>query len=159
LENRTYAWLRTKIINEYKLEQRKFEEAENCRWKSSDNHQPEYEKLLKLENGKVLQIIKYFGYMSGQTEVRIDDKFPLDGFYKEESVPVCYEISKGRIKMEYYLESYPQKNGLELIVAGSRISGIRKGCPAWVNDSPAPSGRYTRGFFHTKINIKDGRVV
>lgn len=115
-----------------------------------------YEKTFKLKDGRELQIINDYGY-SGSTEVRINDKIPEDGFYRVAISEIAYEIKNGKIKMEYYIESYKQGDGQTIEIGGSRIDGIRKNCPVWLNGQPAPNGIYKKGWF-SNITIENGKI-
>lgn len=115
-----------------------------------------YEKTFKLKDGRELEIIKDYGY-SGSTEVRINDKIPEDGFYRVASPEIAYEIENGKIKMEYYIESYKQDDGQTIEIGGSRFNGIRKNCPVWLNGQPAPNGIYKKGWF-SNITIENGKI-
>lgn len=115
-----------------------------------------YDKTIKLKDGRELQIIKDYGY-SGSTEVRINDSIPEDDFYRPLNSNIAYEIKNGKIKMEYYLETYAQSDGQRIEIGGSRKNGIIKGCPVWLNGSPAPNGVYKNGWF-SNIIVENGKV-
>jgi hypothetical protein len=116
-----------------------------------------YEKELKLSDGRLLQIIKDMGF-SGLTEVLINDGNPEDGFYRLSNVEIAYEIENGKIKMEYYIEKFKQDDNSEIEVGGSRITGISKNSPVWLNGNAAPDGEYKKGLF-SRIKVKNGRIV
>lgn len=115
-----------------------------------------YEKTFKLKDRRELQIIKDYGY-SGSTKVRIKDKIPEDGFYLISSSKIAYQIENGKIKMEFYIESYKQNDGQIIEIGGSRIDGIRKNSPVWLNGQPAPDGIYKKGWF-SNITIENGKI-
>ena len=115
-----------------------------------------YDKTIELKDGRVLQIVKDLGY-SGSTEVRINDNIPEDDFYRPLNSEIIYEIKNGKIKMEYYIESYRQIDGQIIEIGGSLIDGIRKGCPVWLNGKPAPNGNYKKGWF-SNITVEEGKI-
>ena len=115
-----------------------------------------YEKTIKLNDGRELQIIKDHGY-SGSTEVRINDSIPEDDFYRPMNSEIVYEIKNGKIQMEYYIDRYDQGDGQKIEIGGSRIHGIRKGCPVWLNGRPAPNGVYKKGWF-SNITVENGKI-
>lgn len=155
LENKTYIRLKSKILAEYKLEVVKEAQKRESARKDTGI---KYEKTIRLKDGVILQVINDRSYMSGQAEVRINDQVPKDGFYFFEDGKGGYEIRNGKTLMEYYIEVYPQDGGRTLTVAASRISGIEKGCRAWLDDVQAPTGFYRRGFLRT-FTVKDGFLV
>jgi hypothetical protein len=115
-----------------------------------------YEKIIKLKDGRELQIIKDFGF-SGSTEVKINDVTPEDGFYRLLTSEKIFEVKDGKIIMEYYIESFSQDNGEKIEISCSRLDGIRKGSLVWLNGRPAPDGVYKKGCF-SKITVKNGKV-
>jgi len=116
----------------------------------------QYQEELKLRDGRTLQVINDLVY-SGSTEVRINHQIPEDGFYLLSEKPLAYEIEGGKIKMEYYIEKDEQKDGKIIEFGGSRINGIRKGCPVWLNGEFAPDGEYKKGWF-SKVKVEKGRI-
>jgi uncharacterized RDD family membrane protein YckC len=116
-----------------------------------------YEKELKLLDGRSLQIIKDMGFFCS-TEVFIDDDCPDDGFYRLYNGKIAYEIENGKIKMEYYIEKFKQDEDSEIEVGGSRITGISKQSPVWLNGKIAPDGEYKKGLF-SRIKVKNGRII
>lgn len=115
-----------------------------------------YEKTFKLKDGRELQFIKDHGYL-GSTEVRINDNVPEDGFYRVSSPEIAFEIENGKIKMEYFIESYKQDDGQTIEIGGSRIDGIGKNCLAWLNGRPAPNGIYKKGWL-SDVTIENGKI-
>ena len=116
----------------------------------------DYEKFVELNDGRILQIIKAFGF-SGRTEVRIKDLIPKDGFYLLMNKSTAYKIVDGKIEMEYYIENFKQSDGTILEIGGSRISGIGINCPVWINQIPALDGIYEKG--RSKISVKNGIII
>ncbi len=116
-----------------------------------------YESEIPLKNGMNLQIIQYLGY-SGSTQVRINNLIPENGFYRAKNSNRLFEIKDGKIDMEYYIEKHKQDDGRIIEISGSRLDGIRTGCPVWLNDSFAPDGVYKKGWFST-IRVKSGRII
>lgn len=115
-----------------------------------------YDTVIKLKDGRELQIIKDLGN-SGLTEVRINGNIPEDDFYRPSNSEIVYEIKDGRIKMEYYTNSYVQSDGQIIEIGGSLVDGIRRGCPVWLNERPAPNGHYKKGWF-SNITVEDGKI-
>ncbi len=126
------------------------------RSESSATRSITFEKEIPLVGGGVLQIIRDHGN-TGSSPVRISGDTTMDGVYRAADIDRAYEIVDNKIRVEYYIETFRQSDGRMLEVAGSRIAGISKGCPAWVNGSIAPDGEYQKGWF-SKLRIKDGRV-
>ena len=59
--------------------------------------------------------------------------------------------------MEYYIESYKQDDGKIIEIGGSRINGVRKNCPVWMNGQAAPNGIYKKGWF-SNITVENGKI-
>jgi hypothetical protein len=59
--------------------------------------------------------------------------------------------------MEYYIENYKQDDGQIIEIGGSRIDGIGKGCPVWLNGKLAPNGIYKKGWF-SNITVENGQI-
>lgn len=116
-----------------------------------------FEKELVLQNGEILQIVKDLGY-SGPTEVKINNKALIDGFYRLANEEIVYEIKESKIKMEYYIEKFRQENGEFIEVGGTVFSGITKGSPVWLEGNVAPNGIYKKGWFFS-IEVRDGKII
>lgn len=116
-----------------------------------------YEKFINLMDNQILQVVKNLGYL-GETEVHINEKPALDGFYRSSDGEIVYEVVDGKIKMEYFIESFKQKNRSILEVGASRIDGFCNDSPVWLNGVPAPDGKYSMGFFRT-ATVSNGRLT
>ncbi len=136
-----------------------------------------YHKELQLSDGRILQFIND----SESTEVRINHKSAEDGLYRLAGAEIAYEIERGRIKMEYYIEKFKQKNGQIIEVGGSRIYGISKGSPVWINGNHKSAkdglyrglyrlagaeiayeierGRIKMGYYIEKFKQKNGQII
>jgi hypothetical protein len=115
-----------------------------------------YQKEFKLLDGRTLQIIENFGYL-GETEVKINYKIPENGFYFLAQQEIAYEIQDGKVKMEYYIEEYNQNDGTTIKIGGSRMNGINKNSPVWLDGKLAPDGEYKKGWF-SKIQVEKGKI-
>lgn len=115
-----------------------------------------YQKQLKLKDGRILQIIKDMGY-TGDTEVKINNQIPENGFYVLTQNEIAYEVIDGKINMEYYIEKYKQEDGGVIEIGGKRTSGIGRNCPVWLNGKLAPDGVYKKGWF-SKIVVVNGLI-
>lgn len=116
-----------------------------------------YEKEIPLLNGMNLQVIQYLGY-SGNTEVRINNLIPENGFYRATNSNLAFEVNDGRIAMEFYLEKHKQEDGTFIEIGGSRMYGVESGSPVWLGKELAPNGVYKSGWFST-IKVVNGRIV
>ena len=113
----------------------------------------------KLINGVRLQYLNEIDSINNP-EVRINDAFPINGYYKLYNKKVAYKITDGEITNTYYTTDYKQNNG-DIIEVGTfpkGFNGISKGNPVWLNDKPAPDGRYKIALLD-RINVVNGIIV
>ena len=89
--------------------------------------------------------------------VKLNGHKPEDGLYKSLS-NIRFEIVDGILHKEFRVDAYTQPNGLTIEVDCYRLQSSIKGSRIWLNDFPAPDGRYKTGMF-SSINVKNGVVV
>ncbi len=124
---------------------------------SKQSKSNEYKREFHLDDGRRIQVIIYNGYNS-KPEIRIDNKTPIDGYYKISETDIVYEVKDGVAVMEYYSEYYKQEDGSILQILGNRINGICKGSPVWIDNKPAPDGVYKCGWI-SKVKVENGKKV
>ena len=163
IENLTYTKLKAKIIKEYKEEQIQIQKAKQARFEAEQRRRESanisYEKEEELIDGRILQIVKDLGY-NGDTEVRINNKIPKDGFYRLEGYELAYQIKDGKILHVFFEKHYKQhdNNYVIYLCADERNKKILDKSPVWLDNELAPDGVYKTGWF-SSITVKDGKVV
>jgi hypothetical protein len=60
--------------------------------------------------------------------------------------------------MEYFIQSFKQKNQSILEIGVSRIDGFCNDSPVWLNGVTAPDGNYSMVFFRT-ATVSNGRLT
>ncbi len=95
---------------------------------------------------------RYFAYHN--EEVLKQGKYIFEN--NPTSILIVKELSE--VEAFYTILSYSQKDGSELIIHSKPIDGIVSGCKVFINDVPAPDGRYSVGWFKS-INVKNGLVA
>jgi hypothetical protein len=95
---------------------------------------------------------RYFAYH--------DEEILKQGEYTFENNPTSILIIKelGEIEEFYTIRHYKQKDGSEIVVHSKPVDGIVKGCNVYINESPAPDGRYRLTWLKS-INVKNGVVT
>ena len=158
LENITYNNLKAKIIKQYLKDVKSKQLALDTANKIREKQLPIYKKTVPLADGLTLQIVQKDKFTSGLDKVRIENQIPADGFYFSKNRNSGYEIRNGVIEKNCYIQEYKQKDGKTLRIAGDRVMGVGKKSRAWVDEKPAPTGKYRLGWIQ-KVNIKDGFVT
>lgn len=118
-----------------------------------------YVNLEKLNTGQILQFIDEID-SSESPEVRIDDVFPINGFYKLLEKTIAYEVIDGKILNKYYVSSFDLYKGDGVIEIGSicaEYNQIAIGNPVWFNNEIAPNGSYRIAFLD-KIGVINGVI-
>ncbi|TXF86321.1 hypothetical protein FUA23_19575 [Neolewinella aurantiaca] len=95
---------------------------------------------------------RYFAYHN--------EEILKQGKYTFENNPTSILVIKelGEIEMFYTIQHYKQKDGSELVIHSKPVDGIINGCKAFVNDAPAPDGRYRLSWLKS-VNVKSGVVT
>jgi hypothetical protein len=68
-----------------------------------------------------------------------------------------YEIADGILTNEFFFVECKQIDGRVAEFELNMMSGISKGNRVWINNAPAPDGRYKAGFLHN-MSVSNGLV-
>jgi hypothetical protein len=101
-------------------------------------------KFAKLPNGKNLGV--YLDYSNSLVnlgcKVEVDMVNASDGLYKPLNSNKEYEVENSRIAKIFHITTYKSKSGETIILKQRDQYSISKGDYVFINEEPAPSGKY-----------------
>ena len=81
---------------------------------------------------------------------------PKDGLYKSSNKR--FEIANGLLVNEFFIVECKQSDGAVVEFDAHRMHGVTNGSRVWIDNYPAPNGRYKVGFLHN-VTVRNGAVV
>ncbi|WP_211217369.1 hypothetical protein [Neolewinella persica] len=90
-------------------------------------------------------------------KLTLDGETPPDGRYTLNDDVTRFEVIKGLVTHEYFIETY-EHNGSDIMVDCSRISGYGRSCHIYKEDEPLPDGVYKLKRFKW-VKVVDGVIV
>jgi len=113
-----------------------------------------------LSSGKVIEIQRVPGdfVIEISNNVFFDGEKVPDGKYYLSSNESTLLVINSRIANIYKIRIYKTKDGTYLIVEQSHSNSRRLGDAVFINNQPAPDGKYKLGLF-SSIKVKDGKIV
>lgn len=107
-------------------------------------------QVIKFHTNRILFPIGVKATINGQK--------PKDGLYRILDEGIRFEIIDGKVTHEFYIESYKQPNHQVIEIDGSRVYGIKKDSKVYIDNQPAPDGKYKRGRWFS-IQVRNGVIV
>lgn len=113
-------------------------------------------KVIGLENNVFLELIDYQGFVTNST-VSIEGENVSDGVFKNATYPKKYVIQNSKILKILVEELYKTDKG-DLLVEIRQGSDALPGDSVYLNNLPAPDGKYKRGFLDF-LYVKDAKIT
>lgn len=116
----------------------------------------------ELLDGRIIEI-KRANYAGFDSDIKIYQTVFIDGFEVEDGKytlkegNVSYLIKNSTIRIIYITKNYKIKND-EVLSIEQSVLGRHSGDQVFINDLPAPDGKYKLGLFKS-INVKDGKII
>ncbi|UTM21860.1 hypothetical protein [Dyadobacter fanqingshengii] len=90
-------------------------------------------------------------------KVLINHRIAPNGLYRSMNSHT-FEVKEGILNTIFFVERHHQRDRSIVEIDIHRMTGLQKGCKVWINNSPAPDGIYSTGFF-SSIRVQDGQIA
>lgn len=113
-------------------------------------------KTVELENGTCLELLNFQGSVTNST-VSIEGEIVSDGIFKNATYPKKYVIQNSKILKVLVEELYKTDKGNLLVEIWQGYNAL-PGDNAYLNNLPAPDGKYKKGFLDY-LYVKGGKII